>query len=286
MKIDYRKAFIMGFWVILSALFQSIALVNFSVPGHLYPAGVSGISRLLSDLMLDYLSLNIPYQLLYFVFNVILALIVYKYIGKYFTVFSVLQTTLVSVISGIMPKMIVLDDILLLAVFGGVINGFGCGLALSHDASSGGMDFVSIYLSNRYNRSMWNVIFGVNCMIVLTAGLVYGWQLAMYSMIFQFCNTQIISRMHKRFTHEALNIITKKPDEVSEEIFRNTRHGITQIKAVGAFKHEDATMLYMVINSYQCNDVVSAAKKADPNAFICVSSVNEVIGNYYQKPLE
>lgn len=286
MKIDYKKLIIMGFWVIVSACFQAAALANFSVPGRLYPAGVSGISRLLSDLLLDFLKIGIPFQVFYFSFNILLAILVYKYIGKYFTVFSVLQTSLVSILSGLFPRIIVVDDILLLAAFGGVINGFGCGLALKNNASTGGFDFISIYLSNKYKKSMWNLIFGVNCTIVFIAGIVYGWKLAMYSMVFQFCSTQVVNRMHKRFTHQALNIITKKPDEVTAEIFKNTRHGITEVRAMGAYKHEESTMLYMVINSYQVDEVVRSIMNADERAFISISNVNKVIGNYYQKPLD
>lgn len=286
MKIDFKKSIIMTFWVVVSACFQAAALCNFSVPGRLYPAGVSGISRLTSDLLKDFLSIGIPYQVFYFSANIVLAVLVYKYIGKYFTIFSVVQTTLVSILSGLFPRFIVVDDILLLAAFGGVINGFGCGLALKNNASTGGFDFISIYLSNKYNKSMWNIIFGVNCIIVFIAGIVYGWKLAMYSMVFQFCSTQVVNRMHKRFTHQALNIITKKPDEVTSEIFKNTRHGITEVKAMGAFKHEESTMLYMVINSYQVDEVVRSILKADETAFISINNVNKVIGNYYQKPLD
>lgn len=285
-KIDFKKASVMGFWVLISSIFQAVALTSFSVPGRLYPSGISGISRLTSDLLLDFLSINIPYQVFYFGVNILLAILVYKYIGKYFTVFSVIQTTLVSIFSSFFSRIIFLDDLILIAVFGGLINGFGCGLALKSNASTGGMDFISIYFSNKYNKSMWNTIFAINSVVIVITGIVYGWPRALYSIMFQFCSTQVVNRMHKRFTHQSLNIITKYPDAVTDNIFKKTRHGITEMKAMGAFKKEDTTMLYMVINSYQVDDVIKSIQEADPKAFISVSNVRQVVGNYYQKPLD
>lgn len=285
-KIDFKKSSKMGFWVLISSIFQSIALTSFSVPGKLYPSGVSGISRLTSDMLLDFVNLNIPYQVFYFSINIALAILVYKYIGKYFTVFSVIQTTLVSIFSSFFPRIFFLEDMILVTLFGGLINGFGCGLALKANASTGGMDFVSIYFSNKYHKSMWNNIFAMNCIVITITGVVYGWPRALYSILFQFCSTQVVNRMHKRFTHQSLNVITKMPDEVTANIFKSTRHGITEVKAMGAFKHEETTMLYMVINSYQVDDVVHSILEVDPKAFISVANVKQVVGNYYQKPLD
>lgn len=285
-KIDVKKIIQMSIWVILSSVIQSLAWANFLLPANLYASGVSGLLNLISNILLDFYNINFPFQILYFSINVILAFFVYKYIGKYFTIFSLVQTTLVSILSSFFKQYIYLDDLLLISIFGGIINGFAVGLALQGNASTGGIDFLSIYYSNRFNKSMWNTIFAFNCLVIGVAGILYGWEKACYTIIFQFCSTQVVNRMHKRFTHQALNIITKEPDKVSSSIFKNTRHGITEMKAIGAFKKEDTSMLYMVINSYQVNDVIKAVHDVDPNAFISVSNVKEVVGNYYQKPLD
>lgn len=285
-NIDYKLLLRMSIFVILSSIIQSFAWGNFSVPGNLYPSGISGFTELVSDILLDFFNINIPFQIFYFSINAILAIFVYKYVGKYFTVFSLIQTLLVSLFSSLLKQNIYLEDLLLISIFGGIINGFAVGLALEGNASTGGIDFLSIYYSNRYNKSMWNTIFAINCVIIFIAGLVYGWNRACYTIIFQFCSTQVVNRMHKRFTHQALNIITKYPTEVSNNIFKNTRHGITEIKAIGAFKKEETTMLYMVINSYQVSDVINSIREIDDKAFISISDVKEVIGNYYQKPLD
>lgn len=273
-------------WVIASSVIQSIALTSFAVPGNMYSSGVTGLSRLTSDILFDYFNINIKYTVFLIIANVILATIVYKFIGKAFTFLSLLQTALVSLIASILPPIINITDQLLLAIFGGVVNGFGVGLSLTHNASTGGTDFLSIFLSNKYKRSMWNLIFIFNCILIICTGIIYGPTRALYSIIFQFCSTQVVNRMHKRYTSQTITIITELPDEVSKEIFSTIRHGITEIKAMGAYKKTETTMLYTVVNSYQTDDVTKAILKADPHAFINIQDTRMVIGNYYQKPLD
>ena len=273
-------------WVFASAIIQSIAFSTFSVPAKVYPAGVNGFARITSDILLDNFNIDIKYTVFYFSINVILAIIVYKRIGKMFTGLSLLQTALVSLFSSFFKPLIKVDDMLLLCVFGGVINGFAGSLALKHNASTGGLDFISIYYSNKYKRSMWNITFGLNCILIVMTGLIYGWSRAFYSIIFQYITTLVVKKMHNRYTSETITIITSMPDEVSDEIFHSIRHGITEIKAVGAYKKTDTTMLYTVVNGFQTNQVVKAILKVDPKAFINIQDTKLVIGNYYQKPLD
>lgn len=286
MKNNISKSLKYFLWVLMSAFIQSIAMSSFAVPGKLYSSGVTGFSRLLSDVLIDQLNIDIKYTVFLVTINLLLAVIVYKYIGKIFTLLSLSQVVIMSFLATIMPDFKIVDNPMLLAVFGGIVNGFGVGLALTHNASTGGTDFLSIFLSNKYKKSMWNLIFVFNCCLIVITGIIYGWERAFYSIIFQFCSTQVVNRMHKRYTSQTITIITTNPEEVSKQIFATVRHGITEIKATGAYKHTDTTMLYTVINGYQTDDVVKAIRSADPNAFINIQDTKLVIGNYYQKPLD
>lgn len=283
-KINNKFQYII--MVVLSGTLQAIAYKSFTEPAGLYPAGVSGLSRLSSNVLLDFCNINISYSVFYFSINLLLAIIVFKYIGKWFTCLSLLQTGIVSILTLYLKPIIILDDPLLLAIFGGVINGLSSGLALEFNASTGGLDFLTIYFSNKYNKSLWSYTFAFNCLLVLVAGIIYGWEVACYSIIFQFCTTQLIKKMHKRYTHQTITIITKLPEEVTSEILSHTRHGITEINAVGTYKKEDEKILYTVVNSFQTNDVVNSALKGDPNCFINIQNTVDVHGNYYQKPLD
>ena len=281
-----NKFFVNLPWVVAAAIFQAISLTSFSVPGQMYAGGVMGFSRILSDVLLDIFNINISYSIFLFVINLILAIFVYRYVGKIFTLLSLTEIALVSILSGIFKQYIFIDDLMLIAIFGGIVNGFGVGLSLSHNASTGGTDFISIYLSKKYKKSMWNSIFMFNSSLIIITGLIFGWQRALYSIVYQFCTTQVVNRMHKRYTSQTITIITSHPDEVSKQIFETIRHGITEIKAVGAYKKTDTTMLYTVVNGYQTNDVIKAIIKTDPSAFVNVQETSLVIGNYYQKPLD
>lgn len=284
---DKYKDLKMTLWMIVSALIYSISITSFSKVGGIYPGGFAGISRIITDILHVYFDIDIPFGILYFGLNIFPTYMVFKYIGKRFTIYSVLQYILVSVFTTIFVTPIIeVNDMLLIAVFGGLFSGFGIGIALRNNASSGGTDFIAIYVSNRFNKPIWNYVMIVNACVLCVAGVLFGWEKALYSIIFQFVSTQVVSKLHERYKMETLTIITKFPKEVTESILSGTRHGITEIHAQGVFKHQDMELLYTVINSFQRRQVVKAVLQADPKAFINIQETISIVGNYYQQPLD
>ena len=122
--------------------------------------------------------------------------------------------------------------------------------------------------------------------ILSIAGLLFGWEKALYSIIYQYVSTQVIESRYQRYKFSTLHMITNHPEEVSQAIFKNTRHGVTKLQAEGMYSKSEKTMLYMVVNAFEVNDVVSAAKEADPKIFITISKADKIVGNYYLKPME
>lgn len=271
---------------ILSAAVYSFAIVNFSIPANLYPAGFSGMSRIISDLLKDFYNINISYSRFYLIFNIIVTLIVFKKIGKKFVIYSSLQFILVSFFTSIFKQVIIVNETLLMAIFGGIINGTGMGLALSSNFSTAGFDFISVYFATKFKKDVWNYIFCVNLTILTVAGFIYGWDRALYSIIYQFASTQVIKTFHQRYTHKTLTIITKMPNEVADAILKNVRHGITEVNATGFYSKEDTTLLYTIVNSFQYKEVVKIVMNTDPHAFINIQNTLAIYGNYYQKPLD
>lgn len=272
--------------VILSSVIYSFAMNSFVSAGNLFPGGFSGISRLLSMCCTQFLNLPIPFGVFYFGMNILVTGLVFRYIGKRFACLSILWFTLTSVLTSIIPKMTVTQDMLLIAVFGGIVCGFALSIALCNDASSGGTDFISIYFSLKFNMPVWNYILGFNACILVLAGFLFGWDKALYSIIYQFCSTQVVNTMHKRFKISCVEAITENPEEVSQAVFRTCRHGITKFACEGEYSHKQKYMLQMNINTYQLKEVIAAIQAADPKAFITITNVERVIGNYYQKPLD
>lgn len=271
---------------ILSAAVNSFAVVNFTIPASLYPSGFSGLARLISDLSFDFLKLNLSYSVLYFSFNIIVTAFVFKKIGKKFLIYSFLQVTLVSIFTSVFPTVFKVNDILLLSVFGGIINGLGVGLSLMFNFSTGGTDFISTYFSNKFKKDIWNYTLSANILILISAGFIYDWERALYSIIFQYVSTQVVKTMNKRYTFRTLSIVTKNPDIVSEAILIHCRHGITKFDATGMYSHEPTAMLMIVVNTFQVKLIQDIVLKVDPKAFIMIQHTNAVRGNYYQKPLD
>lgn len=272
--------------IIVSALISSITINVFVYSGGFFPGGFSGISVLLNQSLNQYMNINIPYGLIYVLLNIFPTILVYKYVGKRFTIFSILQYGLVSVFTLVIPQYKLEYDIILITIFGGIFSGISVVLSLMQNASGGGTDFIAIYASNRYRKPIFNYILYANMGILSIAGLLFGWEKALYSIIYQFVSTQVIESRYQRYKYSSLHMITDFPEEVSLSIFKSTRHGITKLKAEGMYSKKEKTMLYMVVNAFEVNDVVLAAKEADPKIFITVSKADKIIGNYYLKPME
>ena len=120
----------------------------------------------------------------------------------------------------------------------------------------------------------------------MLAGLAFGWDKALYSIIFQYVSTQVVNTMHQRYKITRVQVITDHADKVCDAVFSTVRHGITRIEVEGAFKRQPHTMLLITVNNYQLPEVISCIRKADERAFMTLNAVEKIIGNYYQKPLE
>ena len=272
--------------IIISAAIYSFGMNSFVRYGNLFPGGYAGISRLASLLLERELHLKISFSVIYFTMNIITTMFVWRHIGHKFIVFSVLWSSVSSFLTSVIDVPVMTDDPLLISVFGGVINGLAVGLALRYNASSGGTDFIAVDLAGRLNMPTWNYMFLLNACVLTAAGLAFGWTQALYSMIFQYVSKEVVSTLHERYKLKRLQIVTDYPDEISEAIFRICRHGITKLKCTGEYSHRDHYLLMITVNGFQKNEVIAAAQSVDPKAFITVNSVEKIIGNYYQKPLD
>jgi uncharacterized membrane-anchored protein YitT (DUF2179 family) len=273
-------------YVIASAVLYTLTLKLFINAGDLLPGGFSGISLLISRVTDRYFGIYIPFSLLYILFNIIPTILVFKYVGKRFAIFSVIQYVLVAVLSLIIPEMPITGDLILIAIFGGILGGFSVLLALIVNASGGGTDFIAIYAANTLKKDTWGYILSGNVIVLGIAGMLFGWDKALYSIIYQFASTQVVSSRHLRYKQTALTLITEHPDEVIHSILSSTRHGITKLWGEGGYSKQPKSMLYMVVNAFEIDEVIEAAKAVDPQVFIAVNKIERIIGNFYQKPFE
>lgn len=280
-KMKDVKRFVM---VVLSSCIVAININSFIHAGHLIPGGFSGITLLIQQIGLEFWNVQIPYTAVNLLLNAVPAFISFKFIGKKFTGYSCLMIVLSSILTDILPGFQVTDDILLVCVFGGIINAFAISLCLNADSTSGGTDFIAIFFSEKYGIDTFNYIFAFNVGIILVAGSLFGWREALYSIIFQFTSTQMLHMLYKRYQKQTLFIITGKPQPVYEAIRDITNHDATLFKGVGCYKKHECNMLYSVVGSDEIHKVVAKIKEVDNQAFINIMKTEQITGRFYKKP--
>lgn len=285
-KKEWKKNLTSIVCVCVASLIMSINIKSFVRAGNLIPGGFTGLSLLLQRVGLEFFQIMIPYSVINIILNAIPAFVGFKVIGKKFTSYSVLMIVLNSLLVDLIPVTPITYDPLLVSVFGGILNGLAIVIALYGKASSGGTDFIAIYLSNKLKQPSWNFVFGINVIILTSAGLLFGFEAAMYSIIFQFVSTQMIERFHQRDQQATLFMITSIPDSIEKKLMDYTHHGITRFEGKGCYLKENKTMLYTVVGADEVKDVVHFVKEEDPNIFINIVKSEGVKGNFYQEPME
>jgi uncharacterized membrane-anchored protein YitT (DUF2179 family) len=264
--------------VLIGALLNAIAMNLFLIPANVYTSGFAGVAQLTSKLVGDYTPYEISTGILLFILNIPVAILGWKQVGKSFTFYSFLSVVLMSFFLEIIPVQALSSDILLNAVFGGVIAAIGTGLTLKWGASTGGLDIVALVLSRVKDRPVGIYIFILNAVIILTAGYVYGWEKALYTLVTLYATTRVIDAIHTRHQKLTAMIITNKGEELKKAIHAKLVRGITTVPAKGAFSKEDKDMLIIVITRYELFDLARIIKEVDPKAFTNIVQTTEVLG--------
>lgn len=281
-----NNLFFTGFCVILGAFIMALNVKIFVHAGNLIPGGFSGLTILIQRIIGTFLHVEVPYSVLYYALNAIPVYLGFKLIGKKFTLFSCLSIVLSGFFVDLIPAQTVTFDPLLISVFGGIINGAAISITLKGRASTGGTDFIAMYISNKYNVSSWNYVLGFNVVIQLVNGTLFSWDAALYSIIFQFVQTQVINLLNVRYKKVTLNIMTTKADDIVEKLLTYTHHGVTRFEGIGCYSKEPVTMLYTVISTEEMKEVLHFIHSIDENAFINVMKTNMLEGRFYQDPIE
>ncbi|MDD3338587.1 MAG: YitT family protein [Lachnospiraceae bacterium] len=270
--------------IVLAALILAFNVKSLVRARDLFPGGITGVTVLIQGICEKYWSFVPPYTLVNLTLNAIPVYIGFRYIGKRFTFYSVLLIVLSSVLTDAMPSIPITYDILLISIFGGMLSGLATSICLSEEATSGGLDFVSIFLSEKYGIDAWNYILMVNAVILLVAGYMFGWAQALYSIIFQFTSTQVIHVSYKRYHKNTLLIITDKASEIAFVIDACTKHSSTIFSGIGTYESKPRNMVYSVVASDEVKRVVREIHRTDPNAFINVLKTEQLAGKFYLKP--
>ena len=270
--------------ICIAACIMALNIKSFVRTGGLYPGGANGLTILLQEVFMKYLNISLPYTLINVMLNAFPVYIGFRYIGKKFTLYSVVMILLTGTLTDILPGFKITYDPLLISIFGGIVNGLAIRMCLSVNATTGGTDFISIYLSEKKGVDSWNIIFFINLVIISSAGLLFGWDKALYSIIFQFMSTQVLHIMYQKYQKKTLFIVTNKAEQVCQVISNVSNHGATILDGEGSYEHCERNLVYSVVSSEESKKVIKEIRKADPKAFINCVRTEELSGWFYQKP--
>jgi uncharacterized membrane-anchored protein YitT (DUF2179 family) len=268
---------------VLAAGIFALNIKTFVRAGGLYPGGFSGLTLLLQSIFKQFMGISIPYTVINVLLNTIPVSIGLRFIGKRFTFSSCCVILLSGLLTDIIPGQPITYDMLLISIFGGLINGLAVSLCLIGNTSSGGTDFFAIYFSEKSGKDIWNYILCVNACILIVAGILFGWDKALYSIIFQFTSTQVVQMLHQRYKKHTLFIVTEKPEQVYKEISSLTNHSATQIEGKGCYSGEKTSMIYSVVSREEAKILVKKVRETDPNAFVNIIKTDHINGRFYQK---
>ena len=286
MKFDAKKDLKRIVVICFAAMLMATNIKTFVRTGGLYPGGATGLTILVQEIGKRFFHVQPPYTLVNLLINAGPIYIGFRFVGKKFTWYSCMMIVLTSVLTDIIPGYIITYDILLISIFGGIINGTVISMCLMVNATTGGTDFISIYLSEKKGMDSWNLILCINIAILSVAGLLFGWDKALYSIIFQYASTQVLHMMYKRYQKETLFIVTNKPTDVCNKINELSGHGATVMHGEGFYEGCKRNVVYSVVSKEEAGKVIKAVKNTDEKAFINAVKTEELTGRFVLKKTE
>ena len=274
-----KKEILRYIFIFIGSIIAAVALEIFLVPNNIIDGGITGISIIMSHLT------GIPLSAFIIVLNLPFLIVGYKQIGKTFVLSSGFGIVSLSFwLSVFKPVPGLTDDILLAAVFGGMILGIGVGLIIRNSGSLDGTEMVAIVLTRKSSFSVGEIVMFFNLFILSSAGLVFGWDRAMYSLLAYYIAFKVIDITIEGLDEEkAAMIVSDNPDEIAEAILARLGRGVTFIQGKGGFSKEPKTIIYSVVTRLEISKLKSIVYEKDENAFLTISDVFDVMGGKRKK---
>lgn len=265
--------------ITVGAVLMAIGLEIFLVPNKVIDGGVVGISIILSHLTGWKLGAFI------FILNLPFFFIGYKQIGKTFALSTLYGIAILSIGTTLLhPVPGLTEDVLLATVFGGIVLGIGVGIVIRYGGSLDGTEILAILINNKTPFSIGEIIMFFNLFILGSAGLVFGWDRAMYSLIAYFIAFKTIDIVIEGVEQsKSVWIISDKYKEIGETILARLGRGVTYLKGEGAYTGDEKKVIFCVITRLEEAKLKSIVEEMDPAAFLAVADIAEVRGGRFKK---
>ncbi|MBQ7950302.1 MAG: YitT family protein [Clostridia bacterium] len=268
----------------VAGLINAFGVTVFLAPVKLYDSGISGTSMLLSQITPEYLSLSVFLLIL----NIPLFIFGYKKQGLSFTVYSLYTVTIYSLgawlITDVLPLDVAFsspfagDDLLLCALFGGLISGVGSGLTIRFGGAIDGIEVMAVTFAKKLGLTVGTFVMIYNVILYIICGMVLNsWILPLYSIVTYYAALKTIDFIVEGFDRsKAAMIITQKPDEVCDELIQTFESGATRIEARGGYSNQEKTVIYFIVDRFQISKMREIVHRVDETAFITITEVADV----------
>ena len=276
MKRFFKEQLFPVVMIIIGAACAAFSIECFLIPNTILDGGVTGVS-----MMISYLS-GIRLSILVIIINIPFFFVGYKALGKGFLFRAVIA---MAAFSGFLEvcKLIptVTSSELLAVVFGGDLLGIGVGTVLRHGVCLDGTEIAAMLLSKNVSASTGQIIFMINIFIYISAGILFGWDRAMLSLLTYFITFKLIDIVQEGMEQaKAAMIITDRASDIADTIYQQLGRTCTFISAEGLVSGSTKTVLYCVITRVEVSQLKRIINEADVSAFVTISEVSEIIGNH------
>lgn len=271
-------------FLLIAGCVNAVGITLFLAPVKLYDSGISGTSMLLSQITPEGLSLSVFLLIL----NLPLFLFGIKKQGFAFTVYSAFAVVVYSCCSWIITDVLPIDisvesplagqDLLLCALFGGIISGIGSGLTIRNGGAIDGIEVLAVTFSKKLNITVGTFVMIYNIILYVVCGFVTeSWVLPLYSIVTYAAGLKTIDFVVEGIDRsKSVMIVTNKPEEINAALIETFECGTTKIDATGGYSNTDKTIIYFVVNRFQISKMRTIIHSIDPQAFVTISEVADV----------
>lgn len=273
--------------LMVAGTINAFGVTIFLFPVKLYDSGVSGLSMLLDQVTPDYLNLSFFLVLL----NVPIFIFGLKKQGIVFTIYSIFTVSVYSFVSFLIMDVLPIDvsfisplagsDLLLCAIFGGLISGTGSGMTIRFGGAIDGIDTLSVVFAKRLGISLGTFVMTFNTALYIVCGIVIqSWILPLYSIVTYYVGSRTVDFIVEGFDRaKCAMIVTTKADEISQALADSFGASGTIVNAVGGYSREQKEIVYFIINHFQINKLKKLVHEIDAAAFISLQDVTDIIRN-------
>ncbi len=278
----------------VAGLINSIGVTMFLNPVKLYDSGISGTSMLLAQVTPEYLKLSI------FLLALNIPLFIYglKKQGVHFTVYAIYTVGMYSLFAWLITDVLPIDvnfasplagkDLLLCALFGGMISGIGSGLAIRFGGAMDGIEVMAVVFAKKLGITVGTFVMIYNVILYIVCGIVIkSWTLPLYSIVAYAAALKTVDYIVEGFDRsKCAMIITTMPDDVCYILSEVFETGSTKIEVRGGYSNKPKTMVYFIVNRFQVAKLKAIVHEVDPHAYITISEVADVFTSEHQDKKE